>query len=67
MSVRSLVIAVVLLFPSEAHLSGSSHVHSDSKYFRVEMESVRVIFPRGSGDREGEWHREWKQEMQRRT
>jgi hypothetical protein len=41
-------------------LSGSSIVKADSKYFRVEMESVRKIFDGGEG--ETEWHDDWKKQ-----
>lgn len=61
---RGLIIAALVLFPSEAYLSGSSTVHADSKYFRVELESVRKIFERDSGDAERDWHAEWRKSHQ---
>ena len=63
------VAAVIILFPAEAHLSGSSTVSSDSKYFRVSLESVRKIFAHDDNhpDQEGDWHVEWRKTNQPRA
>jgi hypothetical protein len=55
-------VLAVLLLSASGEASGSSTVHADSKYFRVQMESVRKIF--AAGDGEGEWHADWKKEHQ---
>ena len=68
-SVSGFVLVAILLSPSEAHLSGSSTVFSDSKYFRVSIESVRKIFAYNENEpnREGDWHAEWRKNNQPRV